>query len=97
LSKFGIIFFPGKKTPTKKNHVREVNNIARNRVSRELIKSKIDHNQKYFEQLHMNIKKTWVAIRKTVNVKKSTNFSISHLNINWKAATDPGEITNKYI
>ena len=43
-----------------------------------------------------NIKKTWEAIRKIVNVKKSTNFSISHLNINGKISTDPCEITNKF-
>ena len=43
----------------------------------------------------MNIKKTWDAIRKIVNVKKSTHFSISQLNINGKITDNPIEITNK--
>ena len=43
----------------------------------------------------MNIKKTWDAIRKIVNVKKSTHFSIFQLNINGKITDDSVEITNK--
>ena len=88
--------FARKKRQPDNLHIKEVYNIARNRVSRELKKSKIEHHQKNFEQLDLNIKKTWEAIRKIVNVKKSTNFSISHLNINGKIIDDPGEITNKF-
>ena len=88
--------FARKKRQPDNLHVREIYNIARNRVTRELRKSKIEQNRKHFEQLSTNMKKTWEAIRKIVNVKKSTNFSISHLNINGKISTDPGEITNKF-
>ena len=88
--------FARKKRQPENMHVKEVYNIARNRVSRALSKCKIEYNQKYFEQLSTNIKKTWEAIRKIVNVKKSTNFSISHLNINGSIITDPDEITNKF-
>ena len=68
--------FARKKRQPDNIHVKQVYNIARNRVTRELAKSKIEHHQRYFEQLDTNIKKTWEAIRKIVNVKKSTNFSI---------------------
>ena len=50
---------------------------------------------KHFESLSTSIKQTWDAIRKIVNVKKSTHFSISQLNINGKITDEPIEITNK--
>ena len=76
--------------------VRETYNRARNRVSRSLKKSKIEHHKSYFDMLNTNIKKTWEGIRKIVNVKKSTHFSISQLNIKGKITDDPVEITNKF-
>ena len=87
--------FARKKRQPENIHVREAYNVARNRVTRGLSKSKLEHHRKNFEQLKMNLKKTWDAIRKIVNVKKSTDFSISHLKINGKIVDDPGEITNK--
>ena len=64
-------------------------------MTRELKRSKIEYHRKHFESLNSSIKKTWDAIRKIVNVKKSTHFSISQLNINGKITDDPNEITNK--
>ena len=76
-------------------HVKQVYNKARNRVTRELKRAKTEHNRKNFETLSFEMKKTWDAIRKLVNVKKSTHFSISQLNVNGKIIDDPDEITNK--
>ena len=87
--------FERKKRQPENDHVRQAYNTARNRATRELKRSKIEHHRKNFESLSMNIKKTWDAIRKLVNVKKSTHFSISQLNINGKISDDPDEITNK--
>ena len=87
--------FARKKRQPDNEHVRKTYNIARNRVTRELKKSKTEHHRKNFESLSLNIKKTWDAIRKIVNVKKSTHFSISQLNINGKITDDSVEITNK--
>ena len=87
--------FARKKRQPENDHVRQVYNQARNRVTRELKRSKIEYHKKHFESLSSNIKKTWDAIRKIVNVKKSTHFSISQLNINGKITDDPNEITNK--
>ena len=87
--------FARKKRQPENLHVRQTYNKARNRVTRELKKSKVDYHKKNFESLTMSIKKTWDAIRKIVNVKKSTHFSISQLNINGKITDNPVEITNK--
>ena len=87
--------FARKKRQPENDHVRQIYNKARNRVTRELKRSKVEYHKKNFESLSMNIKKTWDAIRKIVNVKKSTHFSISQLNINGKITDNPNEITNK--
>ena len=87
--------FARKKRQPENDHVRQVYNSARNRVTRELKKSKTEYHRKNFESLNLSIKKTWDAIRKIVNVKKSTHFSISQLNINGKITDNPVEITNK--
>ena len=63
---------------------RDIYNQARNRVSRQLDKSQKEHYESYFEEHNTNIKKTWEGIRKIVNVKKSTKFTVSHLNLNGK-------------
>ena len=46
--------------------------------------------------MNTNIKKTWEGIRKIVNVKKSTRFSISHLNVNGKIIDEPIDIANSF-
>ena len=74
--------FERKKRQPDNDHVGEVYTRVRNRVSRELERSKKQHYESYFDEMNTNIKKTWEGIRKIVNVKKSTKFSISHLNIN---------------
>ena len=77
-------------------HVRSIYNLARNRVSRILEKSQKEHYDSYFEEHNTNIKKTWEGIRKIVNVKKSTKFSVSHLNLNGKMVDDSVGIANGF-
>ena len=88
--------FERKKKQPDNEHVREVYNRVRNRVSHELDKSKKQHYESYFDEMNTNIKKTWEGIRKIVNVKKSTKFSISHLNINGKIVDEPIDIANNF-
>ena len=88
--------FERKKRQPDNEHVREVYNRVRNRVSHELDKSKKQHYESYFDEMNTNIKKTWEGIRKIVNVKKSTKFSISHLNINGKIVDEPIDIANNF-
>ena len=88
--------FARKKRQPENEHVRNVYNQARNRVSRELEKSQKEHYDSYFEEHNANIKKTWEGIRKIVNVKKSTKFSVSHLNLNGKIIDDSLGIANGF-
>ena len=88
--------FERKKRQPENDHVREVYNRVRNRVSRQLEKSKKQHYESYFDEMNSNIKKTWEGIRKIVNVKKSTKFSISHLNVNGKIVDEPVDIANNF-
>ena len=85
-----------KKRQPENIHVRTVYNQARNRVSRLLDKSEKEHHESYFEEHTMNIKKTWEGIRKIVNVKKSSKFSVSHLNINGKMIDESKDIANAF-
>ena len=88
--------FARKKRQPENELVRNVYNKIRNKVSRELEKSKKEHYDAYFEEHNTNIKKTWEGIRKIVNVKKSTKFTISHLNINGKTVDDSTDIANSF-
>ena len=88
--------FARKKRQPQNEHVKAVYNQARNRVSRLLEKSQKDHYNSYFEEHTINIKKTWEGIRKIVNVKKTTKFSISHLNLNGKIIDESTDIANAF-
>ena len=88
--------FARKKRQPENDHVHDVYNKVRNKVSRELKKSKKEHYESYFDEHSTNIKKTWDGIRKIINVKKSTKFSISHLNVNGKIIDDSVGIANSF-
>ena len=85
-----------KKRQPENEHVQNIYNQARNRVSRMLEKSQKEHYDSYFEEHTTNIKKTWEGIRKIVNVKKSNKFSISHLSINGKMVDEDIDIANAF-
>ena len=88
--------FARKKRQPENEHVLNAYNQARNRVSRQLDKSEKEHYESYFEEHTINIKKTWEGIRKIVNVKKSTKFSISHLNVNGKMIDESKDVANAF-
>ena len=88
--------FARKKRQPENQTVSEAYNRVRNKVNREIQKSKIKHYKSYFDQHSSNIKKTWEGIRKIVNVKKTVNFTISQLNVKGKIIDDPSEINNKF-
>ena len=76
--------------------VRETYNRVRNRVNRYIQKAKKDHYKSYFETHSTNIRKTWEGIRKIVNVKKSSDFTISQLNVKGKIVDNPVDIANNF-
>ena len=80
--------------PTNEN-VKLLYNIFRNRVNRELKKSKKSYYATYFEEHSNNIKKTWEGIRSIVNIKNSMNQKIAQLNINGTVIDDPNLVVNE--
>ena len=86
--------FQRKKRQPSNENVKQLYNIFRNRVNRELKRSKKDHYSSYFEEHSNNIRKTWVGIRSLINVKNSSKPDISQLNINGKIIDDPKDIVN---
>ena len=88
--------FARKKREPENDLVKGIYNRVRNKVSRKILQAKKDHNKSYFETYSNNIKKTWEGIRKIVNVKKPSDFSISQLNVKGKIVEDPVEITNNF-
>ena len=88
--------FARKKRQPDNERVRQAYNTVRNRVTHAIFKSKKEHYKSYFEEQKTNIKKTWEGIRKIVNVKKQSTFSISQLNINGKIIDDPQAIANSF-
>ena len=88
--------FARKKREPDNVTVREAYNKIRNKVSRETSKAKRNHHKSFFENNNNNIRKTWEGIRKIVNVKKPTDFSISQLNVGGKIIDDPTTITNNF-
>ena len=80
--------------PTNEN-VKHLYNIFRNRVKRNLKRSKKHYYAAYFEEHNNNIKKIWEGIRSIVNIKNSVNPKIAQLKINGKVIDKPKQIVNK--
>ena len=88
------LFERKKRQPTNEN-VKLLYNIFRNRVNRELNKSKKSYYATYFNEHSNNIKKTWEGIRSIVNIKNSVNPKISQLNINGTVIDEPKLVVNE--
>ena len=85
------LFYRKKRQPNNDN-AKRLYNIFRNRVNRELNKSKKDYYSKYFEDNKSNSKKVWEGIKSIINIKNSKNNIISQLKVNEKSIDDPNEI-----
>ena len=85
------LFFRKKRQPNNVN-IKKLYNIFRNRVNRELKKSKKDHYSQYFETNNNNSKKIWEGIRSIINISKSKSSCISQLKVNEKVIDNPKEI-----
>ena len=87
--------FERKNRQPANENVKLLYNIFRNRVNRELKKSKKSYYATYFKEHSNNIKKTWEGIRSIVNIKNSVNPKIAQLNINGKVIDDPKRVVNE--
>ena len=84
--------FNRKKRQPNNDNVRRLYNLFRNRVNRELIKSKKNYYAKYFEENSNSSKKVWEGIRSIINIKNPKGTSISQIKIDERIIEDPREI-----
>ena len=86
--------FARKKRQPNNENVARLYRLFRNRVNRDLKKSKKSYYTSYFEEHKINIKKTWQGIRAIVNTSNRSDQGISQLNVNGKLIDKPKEIAN---
>ncbi len=84
--------FKRKKRQPSNENVNRLYNLFRNRINRELKKSKKVYYTKYFEENKNNIKKTWEGIKSIINSNNGVSSKVSQLNINGKIISNPQEI-----
>ena len=87
--------FARKKRQPNNESCKRLYNLLRNRVNREIKKSKKQYYADYFAANVNNIKKTWVGIRKIVNIKK-TSIKTSQLNIGGKIIVDDKDLATNF-
>ena len=85
------LFYRKKRQPNN-NNVKILYNIFRNRVNRELLKSKKEYYSKYFEDNNKNSKMVWEGIRSIININNTKSSSISQLKVNNKIIDNAKEI-----
>ena len=84
--------FQRKKRQPSNEETKRLYNLFRNRVNREIKKSKKNYYSQYFENNKNNIKKTWDGIRSIINIKKSKHAPITQLKVNDKLINNQKEI-----
>ena len=85
--------FKRKKRQPNNENCKRLYNLLRNRINRDLKKSKKQYYEQYFTEHVNNIKKTWDGIKKIVNLKKNSNRT-SQLNVGGKVIDDKEIATN---
>ena len=85
------LFHRKKRQPNNEN-VNKLYKLFRNRVNRELIKSKKDYYSQYFEDNKKNSKKVWEGIKSIININKCKFKCINQLNVKYKVIDNPKEI-----
>ena len=85
----------GKKRQPENENCKRLYNILRNRVNRDLKKSKKKYYAEYFTEHVNNIKKTWEGIKNIVNLKKASNRT-TQLNIGGNIIDSDKEIAQNF-
>ena len=88
------IFARKKRQPNNTNNKR-LYNIFRNRVNREIKKSKKKYYSEFLKINKMNIKKIWPGIREIVNIRNNISPKITQLNRNGKIIDNPNDVANQ--
>ena len=88
--------FNRKKRQPNNDNIKKLYNLFRNRVNRELNKSKKEYYSQYFEDNKTNSKKTWEGIRAIININKSKFKCTTQLNVYDKIIDNPKEIVESF-
>ena len=88
--------FQLKKRQPKNEENKRLYNLFRNRVNRELKKSKKNYFTDFFEVNNNNIKKTWEGIRSIININKSKLPHVSHINVKGKQIDNPKKVAESF-
>ena len=84
-----------KKSQSNNEICKRLYNLLRNRINRDLKKSKKQYYEQYFTDNVNNIRKTWDGIKIIVNVRKNSNRT-SQLNVGGKIIDDNKEIATNF-
>ena len=87
--------FNRKKRQPNNEICKRLYNLLRNRINRDLKKSKKQYYEQYFIDNVNNIRKTWDGIKNIVNVRKNSNRT-SQLNVGGKIIDDNKEIATNF-
>ena len=87
--------FQRKKCQPNNTNVTNLYKLFRNRINREIKKSKREFFNQYFENNSNNIKKTWDGIRSIVNTKDSTIANITQLKVMETLIDNPKRIAEE--
>ena len=81
--------FARKKRQPNNTNTKRLYNLFRNKVIREIKKSKKKYYSEFFKTNKMNIKKIWSGIREIINIRNNISPKITQLNINGKIIDNP--------
>ena len=84
--------FQRKKRQPNNEENKRLYNLFRNRINRELKKSKRSYYVDFFEENNNNIKKTWDGIRSIININKSKLSSVSQIKVKNKIIDNPKKV-----
>ena len=95
ISKRDRLFQKRKENPLN-NEIKFIYNLFRNRVTREIKKSKKIYYKEYFESNLNNMKKTWTGIKEIINLNKNDKSQVSQLQYKGKNINDNETMANAF-
>ena len=88
--------FRRKKEDPLNQHIKHSYNLFRNRITREIKKSKRKHYKEFFEGNLNNMKKTWQGIKQIININNKADVQINQLCHNGKQISSNEEMANTF-
>ena len=85
-----------KKDDPTNHHLERAYKLFRNRITREIKKSKKKYYKEYFENNISNMKKTWQGIKEIINMNNKSGPQINQLNYKGKLVDNNKDIANNF-